>query len=77
MPYLKLFIRDRKLDETYISEALLQSVIGHHTLAGEKEKMLARHEAAISKTDIAPSFIIDNTPPPLNSQPFNKNRKDD
>lgn len=67
MPYLRMFLAEEKIDEVYISEVLIQSVIGHHTIAEEKQKMLIKHDKLIGRSGNSPTFTIDNVSSSLNS----------
>ncbi len=59
MPYLRMFLDEQKLDEAYISDVVLHSVIGQFVINEEKEKMLEKNENLLSKSTTSPSFRIE------------------
>lgn len=67
MPYLRMFLGERVIDDVYIPESLLQSVISTHILQEEKQRMIDRHAVAIRSSDLAPSFFIESIPSEINS----------
>lgn len=66
MPYLRMFLGEQLVDETYISEVFLQSVLGNHFIEEEKQKMLEKHTPAVRKSAGDPLFTLDNIPSSIN-----------
>ena len=66
MPYLRMFLGEKEIDQVLISELLLQSVIGHHTIEEEKERMREKYLAQIRNAGTEPVFTLDNVPSTIN-----------
>ena len=64
MPYLRLSINGQVMDETYISDILVQSVIGTHIIEEEKQKMLEKHRPLISQPAAQFSFTTEQAAAP-------------
>jgi hypothetical protein len=76
MPYLRMFIDNQQVEEVYISEMVLQTVLGNHSIAEEKQRIIDKHQALITQSGKQPSFTIDSIPSKINFfTPLNK--KDD
>lgn len=67
MPYLRMFLADQQVDETFISEVFLQSVLRNHILEEEKQKMIAKHQSLIGNGSAMPSFVIDAVASSINN----------
>jgi hypothetical protein len=67
MPYLRMFLGERQIDETFISEVFLNSVISLHIIDEEKQEMLHRHANEIQSSGIEPSFCVDSIPSAVNN----------
>jgi len=67
MPYLRMYLADQQIDETFISEVFLQSVLRNHILEEEKQKMLLQHKLVLGKATVMPSFVIDAIPSSINT----------
>ena len=73
MPYLRMFIGERVVDEVYISEMILQTVLGNHSVAEEKQKLLNKHHMDIQNSGKQPTFTLDAVPSAINTfKPLNK-----
>jgi hypothetical protein len=59
MPYLKMFRGEDLIDEVFISDHLLQTVLGWSILEEEKQRMTEKHADALKRTSVAASFSID------------------
>ena len=59
MPYLRMFLRDQQIDEVFISDVFLESVLGSHFLEEEKNIMLKKHSIKNKEAD----FSFDVYPP--------------
>lgn len=66
MPYLRMFLGEQQIDEVYISEVLMNSVLSLHILAEEKQSMLKLHANLISKAEVQPVFYLDAVPSAVN-----------
>ena len=62
MPYLRMFIGEQQIDELFISEVYLQSILRNHIIEEEKEKMLQKNKLLFRNTEIIPSFTLDSIP---------------
>jgi hypothetical protein len=58
MPYLRMFLGEKQLDEVFISDVFVDSILGNHFLQEEKELMLHKHATAIKDTELNPSFDV-------------------
>jgi hypothetical protein len=76
MPYLRMFLGERQIDETFISEVLLNSVLSLHILDEEKQEMLLRHADEILSTGMQPAFCVDSIPSVVNNFNFFNEKKD-
>jgi len=61
MPYLRMFLQDQQIDEVFISDVFLESVLGNHFLEEEKNIMLKKH--AMVKRNTEAEFSFDLYPP--------------
>lgn len=61
-----MFLDEQLVDETFISEVYLQSVLGNHFIEEEKQKMLEKHATEIPRSAVIPSFTLDNIPSSIN-----------
>lgn len=66
MPYLRMFLGEQEIDEIFISEVFLQSVLSNHILEEEKQKMLRNHASVIQNAATAPFFALDAVPSSIN-----------
>ena len=66
MPYLRLYLGETPIDEVLLSEVLLQSVISHHILEEEKQKMFDRHSAVINNSSQKAWFVLETLPSRIN-----------
>jgi len=64
MPYLRMFLEEQQIDEVFISEVLLNSVLGTSIIEEEKQEMIKKH----SKLAQAATFVfcMDAMPSALN-----------
>ena len=58
MPYLRMFLGEQKMDEVFISEVYLESVLGNHFVEEEKQKMMEKHAITIKNVNMPLSFEI-------------------
>ena len=65
MPYIRMFLDNRQIDEVFISDIFLDSVLGYHFFQEEKQLMLLKHASRIKQLAMEPSFDI--FPPLKNS----------
>jgi hypothetical protein len=63
MPYLRMFLGEKQLDEVFFSDVFVDSILGNHFLQEEKEIMLHKHAIIIKDAELDPSF--DMFPPAL------------
>ena len=66
MPYLRMFLGEQLLDEVFIPEVILNSVIGTHSLEDEKKSLLQKHTIALRNSETKPVFCIDAVPSAIN-----------
>lgn len=59
MPYLAMYLGEEKIDELYISDFLLQSVIGQHIVAEEKKRLSDKHGMTIRNSGKTALFSLD------------------
>ncbi len=64
MPYLRMFLEEQQIDEVFISEVLLNNVLGASIVEEEKQEMIKKH----SKLAQAATFVfcMDAMPSALN-----------
>lgn len=62
MPYLRMFLGEKAIDDVYISESFLQSVISNHILEEEKQRMLDKHAPLIRTAFSTPYFVMESVP---------------
>ena len=62
MPYLKMFLGEQQIDEVFISEILLNSVLSLYIMDEEKQNMLKRNESIIRNEKLQPVFWLDSVP---------------
>jgi len=67
MPYLRMFLGEQPIDELFISEVFLQSVLRNHIIEEEKQKMLEKHKLLFRNSEMIPSFTIDSIPSSINN----------
>jgi hypothetical protein len=67
MPYLKMLLNEDIVDEVYLSDVLIQSIIGQHSILEEKERLLEKHATRLGKSTHHPVFVIDTLPSAINS----------
>lgn len=67
MPYLRMFLGEQQIDEVYISEVLLNSVLSLSIIDEEKQRMLKRQANAIRTAESQPVFCLDSVPSAINS----------
>jgi len=58
MPYLRMFLGEQQLDEIFISDVFVESVLGNHFVEEEKKILLDKHAILIKRTKIDPSFDL-------------------
>ena len=63
MPYLRMFLGHTKVDEIFISDVFVDSILGNHFLDQEKQRMLLKHADTIRNVELDPVF--DLFPPSL------------
>ena len=56
MPYLRMFLGEKQVDEVFISDVFVDSILGNHFLQEEKELMLHKHATSIKDAEFDPSF---------------------
>lgn len=56
MPYLRMFLGEQQVDEIFISDVFVESVLGNHFVQEEKQRMLEKHATTIKKAKVDPSF---------------------
>ena len=56
MPYLRMFLGEKQIDEVFISEVFVESILGNHFVAEEKQIMLDKHAGAIKNAALIPFF---------------------
>ena len=66
MPYLRMFLGEQQLDEVFIPEVILNSVIGTHSLEDEKKCLLQKHAVALRNSETKPVFCVDAVPSSIN-----------
>jgi hypothetical protein len=57
MPYLRMFHGEQQIDEVYISEVLMNSVLSLHIVDEEKQSMLKQHANLIRNAEVQPDSI--------------------
>jgi hypothetical protein len=57
MPYLRMFLGDKQVDEVFISEVYVQSILGNHFIEEEKQRMRDKHVLAIRNAQTEATFI--------------------
>jgi len=50
MPYLRMFLEEQQIDEVFISEVLLNSVLGASIVEEEKQEMIKKHSKLAQAT---------------------------
>ncbi len=58
MPYLRMFLGEQQVDEVFISDVFVESILGKHFLQEEKEIMLHKHATIIKDAELDPSFDV-------------------
>ena len=76
MPYLRMFLGEQQIDEIYISEVFLQSVLRNHIIEEEKQKMLEKHRHLFRNSEMIPSFTLDSVQSSINNFAPLKHNKD-
>jgi hypothetical protein len=74
MPYLRMFLNEQQIDEVFISEVLLNSVLGASIIEEEKQELFKRH----AKLSPISSFVfcIDAMPSAVNHfTPLNQRKE--
>jgi hypothetical protein len=66
MPYLRMFLHEQLIDDVFIPEVLLNSVLSLHIIEEEKQNMLKRHAGSIRSASTPPVFYIDSVPSAVN-----------
>lgn len=56
MPYLRMFLGEQQVDEIFISDVFVESVLGSHFVQEEKQRMLDKHATTIKNAKVDPSF---------------------
>lgn len=59
MPYLRMFLDNQPIDEVFISDHLMQTVLGWNIVDEEKQKLQEKHSEIIKRTDLSLSFCVD------------------
>jgi len=67
MPYLRMFLGEQQIDEVYISEVLMNSVLSLHIVDEEKQSMLKQHANLIRNSEVQPIFYLDSVPSAVNN----------
>jgi hypothetical protein len=67
MPYLRMFLGEQQIDEVYISEVLMNSVLSLHIVDEEKQSMLKQHANLIRNAEVQPIFYLDAVPSAVNN----------
>ena len=62
-----MFLGEQQIDEAYISEVLLNSVLSLHILDEEKQNMLKQHANSIRVANVQPVFCLDSIPSAINN----------
>lgn len=76
MPYLRMLLGEQQIDEVFISEVLLNSVLSLYIIDEEKQNMLKRNASIIHNEKLQPVFCLDSVPSAVNDfQPL-KLKKD-
>ena len=58
MPYLRMFLGHTQVDEIFISDVFVESVLGNHFLEEEKQRMLYKHADTIRNVELDPLFEL-------------------
>ena len=61
-----MFIENEQIDEVFISDHLLNSVLGWSILDEEKQKLKVKHADTLAKKKLTPSFCIDSVSSSIN-----------
>lgn len=67
MPYLRMFLADQQVDEVFIPDVLLNSVLSLHIIREEKQSMLKKHDQSIRSAAVQPVFCLDAVPSSVNN----------
>jgi len=67
MPYLRMFLGEQKIDEVFIAEVFLKSILGNYFVHKEKQKLLDSHAVLIRKAEMTPTFTLDTVPSSVNN----------
>ena len=65
MPYLRMFLGHTQVDEIFISDVFVESILGSHFIKEEKQRMVLKHAATIKNVELDPFF--DLFPPSIDS----------
>lgn len=76
MPCLRMFLDEQEIDEVYIPEVLLNSVLSLSVIYEEKQNMLKRNANAIRSANSQPVFFMDSIPSSTNDFEPLKLKKD-
>lgn len=66
MPYLRMFLGEQQIDEIYISEVLMNSVLSLH-IVDEETKHAEQHANLIRNATVQPIFYLDSVPSTVNN----------
>ena len=58
MPYLRMFLGEKQVDEVFISDVFIESILGNHFLQEEKDIMLHKHAITINDAEPKPTFDV-------------------
>ena len=58
-----MFLGGKQVDEIFISDVFVESILGNHFLQEEKQRMLDKHAATIKEAESDPLF--DMYPPAI------------
>lgn len=67
MPYLRMLLNDKIVDEVFIPHHLLQSILGKNLVEEEKYKLLEKYASELKRTNTAVSFCLDSVSSSINS----------
>ena len=75
MPYLRMFLNEQQIDEVFISEVLLNSVLGTSIVEEEKQEIIKRNAKMANSTTFV--FCMDAMPSAFNQFTPLSQRKED
>jgi len=76
MPYLRMFLEEQQIDEVFISEVLLNSVLGTSIVEEEKQDLIKKHTKLADATRFV--FFMDAMPSAFNQfTPLGQKKTDD